>query len=144
VHGLPALVMSSAAALTMTIGALVLRADTDDDDRETGSRDLSVAAVLLDTFADAAAAAGIAATGGIILATRWLVLARSRGCACHRRDRRLPRRHPASQDPPPNPTVPGSGPSCSEPSGRAGMSTSLADFPRWRRTRLRTAQLSPQ
>ena len=69
VHGLPVLVVSGAAALTMTIGALVLRADTDDDDRETGSRDLSVAAVLLDTVADAAAAAGVAATGGIILAT---------------------------------------------------------------------------
>ncbi len=33
---------------------------------------------------------------------------------------------------------------CSEPSWRAGMSTSLTDFARWRRTRLRTAQLSPQ
>ena len=69
VHGLPVLVVSGVAALTMTIGALVLRADTDDDDGETGSRDLSVAAVLLDTVADAAAAAGVAATGGIILAT---------------------------------------------------------------------------
>jgi cobalt-zinc-cadmium efflux system protein len=52
----------------MTVGALVLRADTDDDDK-AGGRDLSVAAVLLDTIADAAAAAGVAATGGIILAT---------------------------------------------------------------------------
>ena len=69
VHGLPVLVVSGVAALTMTIGALVLRAGTDDDDGETGSRDLSVAAVLLDTVADAAAAAGVAATGGIILAT---------------------------------------------------------------------------
>ena len=69
VHGLPVLVVSGVAALTMTIGALVLRAGPDDDDGETGSRDLSVAAVLLDTVADAAAAAGVAATGGIILAT---------------------------------------------------------------------------
>jgi cobalt-zinc-cadmium efflux system protein len=64
-------VMSGVAALAMTIGALVLRADadTDDDaDGETGGRDLSVAAVLLDTIADAAAAAGVAATGAIILA----------------------------------------------------------------------------
>jgi cobalt-zinc-cadmium efflux system protein len=68
VHGLPVLMVSSVAALTMTVGALVLRADTDDDDK-AGGRDLSVAAVLLDTIADAAAAAGVAATGGIILAT---------------------------------------------------------------------------
>jgi len=57
----------------MTVGALVLRADTGDDDAD--GRDLSVAAVLLDTAADAAAAAGVAATGGIILATggwSWL------------------------------------------------------------------------
>jgi cobalt-zinc-cadmium efflux system protein len=67
VHGLPVLVVSSVAALAMTIGALVLRADDDDD--EADGRDLSVAAVLLDTIADAVAAAGVAATGGIILAT---------------------------------------------------------------------------
>jgi cation diffusion facilitator family transporter len=67
VHGLPVLVMSGVAALAMTIGAFVLHADTDDDD--DGGRDLSVAAVLLDTIADAAAAAGVAATGAIILAT---------------------------------------------------------------------------
>jgi cobalt-zinc-cadmium efflux system protein len=67
VHGLPVLVVSGVAALTMTVGALVLRADADDDGVD--GRDLSVAAVLLDTVADAAAAAGVAATGGIILAT---------------------------------------------------------------------------
>jgi len=67
VHGLPVLIVSGVAALTMTAGALVLHADPDDDD--AGGRDLSVAAVLLDTVADAAAAAGVAATGGIILAT---------------------------------------------------------------------------
>ena len=66
VHGLPVLIVSGVAALTMTVGALVLRADDDDD---ADGRDLSVAAVLLDTIADAAAAAGVAATGGIILAT---------------------------------------------------------------------------
>ncbi len=65
VHGLPVLIVSGVAALTMTLGALVLRADADDAD----GRDLSVAAVLLDTVADAAAAAGVAAAGGIILAT---------------------------------------------------------------------------
>ena len=69
VHGLPVLVVGGVAALTLTNGALVLRGGPDDDDGETGRRDLSVAAVLLDTVADAAAAAGVAATGGIILAT---------------------------------------------------------------------------
>ncbi len=68
VHGLPVLIVCGVAALTMTVGALVLQADPDDDDGADG-RDLSVAAVLLDTVADAAAAAGVAATGGIILAT---------------------------------------------------------------------------
>jgi cation diffusion facilitator family transporter len=68
VHGLPVLIVSGVAALIMTAGALVLQADADDGDDATG-RDLSVAAVLLDTIADAAAAAGVAATGGIILAT---------------------------------------------------------------------------
>ena len=67
VHGLPVLIVSGVAAVTMTAGALVLRADADADDAQ--ERDLSVAAVLLDTVADAAAAAGVAATGGIILAT---------------------------------------------------------------------------
>jgi len=69
VHGLPVLVVSGIAALVMTAGALILRADSDDDEDEGGERDLSVAAVLLDTVADAAAAAGVAATGAIILAT---------------------------------------------------------------------------
>ena len=67
VHGLPVLIVSGVAALTMTVGALVLQADPDDGDDADG-RDLSVAAVLLDTVADAAAAAGVAVTGGIILA----------------------------------------------------------------------------
>src|SRR5271167_1448479 len=66
VHGLPVLIVSGVAALTMTVGALVLQAGPDDD---ADGRDLSVAAVLLDTVADAAAAAGVATTGGIILAT---------------------------------------------------------------------------
>ena len=51
----------------MLFGALVLRAD--EADEEGGQRDLSVAAVLLDTVADAAAAAGVAVIGAIILAT---------------------------------------------------------------------------
>src|SRR6266566_4778787 len=67
VHGLPVLVVSGVAAAVMTAGALVLHGDADDDG--TQERDLSVAAVLLDTVADAAAAAGVAATGAIIVAT---------------------------------------------------------------------------
>ena len=78
VHGLPVLVVSGVAALAMTAGVLVLRADDDDADNDDaggadaghdGGRDVSVAAVMLDTVADAAAAAGVAAAGGIILAT---------------------------------------------------------------------------
>jgi Co/Zn/Cd efflux system component len=45
-----------------------------EDDGQVAERDMSVAAILLDTIADAAAAAGVAA-GAIILATRgwyWL------------------------------------------------------------------------
>jgi cobalt-zinc-cadmium efflux system protein len=67
VDGLPVLVMSGIAALLMIGGAFVLGGD--EGDEEGGERDLSVAAVLLDTVADAAAAAGVAAVGAIILVT---------------------------------------------------------------------------
>jgi len=67
VDGLPVLVMSGVAAVAMLAGALVLRADEEND--EGGERDLSVAAVLLDTVADAAAAAAVAVAGAVILAT---------------------------------------------------------------------------
>ena len=66
VDGLPVLIVSGIAALVMTGGALILRGDDED---ETDEHDLSIAAVLLDTIADAAAAAGVAAVGAIILAT---------------------------------------------------------------------------
>jgi cobalt-zinc-cadmium efflux system protein len=66
VDGLAVLIVSGIAAVVMAVGALVLRGDGDDED---GERDLSVAAVLLDTIADASAAAGVAVVGGIILAT---------------------------------------------------------------------------
>lgn len=69
VDGLPVLVVSGVAALVMTGGALVLRADGADQDDESAEQNLSVAAVLLDTIADAAAAAGVAAAGAIILAS---------------------------------------------------------------------------
>ena len=64
VHGLPVLVASGIAAVVMTAGALVLRGDDEGDEP-----DLSVAAVLLDTVADAATAACVAVVGAIILAT---------------------------------------------------------------------------
>lgn len=67
VNGLAVLVVSGVAALVMLAGAFILHGDDDDEDGE--ERDLSVAAVLLDTVADAAAAAGVAAVGAIILAT---------------------------------------------------------------------------
>jgi cobalt-zinc-cadmium efflux system protein len=68
VDGLPVLIVSGVAALVMAAGAFILHNDQDAEGAAP-ERDLSVAAVLLDTTADAAAAAGVAAAGGIILAT---------------------------------------------------------------------------
>jgi len=68
VSGLPVLIVSAVAAVVMTVGAMILHGDADDSDE----KDLSVAAVLLDTIADAAAAAGVAVAGAIIFATRGL------------------------------------------------------------------------
>jgi cobalt-zinc-cadmium efflux system protein len=65
VQGLPVLIVSGIAAFVMTGGALILRGEDEDDANE---HDLSMAAVLLDTIADAAAAAGVAVTGAVILA----------------------------------------------------------------------------
>jgi cobalt-zinc-cadmium efflux system protein len=65
VQGLPVLVVSAIAALVMLAGALVL-GDAGDDG--TGE-DLNLRAVLLDTAADAAAAAGVAASGAVIVGT---------------------------------------------------------------------------
>ena len=64
VEGLPVLIVSGIAAAVMLAGALVLRGDPDSDD---GEEDLNVKAVLLDTAADAAAAAGVAVSGAVIL-----------------------------------------------------------------------------
>jgi cobalt-zinc-cadmium efflux system protein len=76
VDGLPVLIVSGIAALVMTAGALILRGDPDDGDEDAKSEpDLSIAAVLLDTIADAAAAAGVAVAGAIILVVKgwyWL------------------------------------------------------------------------
>jgi cobalt-zinc-cadmium efflux system protein len=69
VDGLPVLIVSGIAALVMAGGAFILRGPDGPGGDDTGEHDLSVAAVLLDTIADAAAAAGVAAAGAIILAT---------------------------------------------------------------------------
>jgi cobalt-zinc-cadmium efflux system protein len=66
VEGLPVLIVSGVAAAVMLVGALVLGGDPGDDD---GGENLNVKAVLLDTAADAAAAAGVAASGAVILGT---------------------------------------------------------------------------
>jgi cobalt-zinc-cadmium efflux system protein len=73
VHGLPVLIVSGVAAITMAAGAFILRGDRPEEDDDDG--DLSIRAVLLDTVADAAAAAGVAVMGAIILVTHgwyWL------------------------------------------------------------------------
>lgn len=59
VHGTGVIVISAIAAVVMLVGALVLR----------GDRDLNMRSVLLDTGADAAAAAAVAGTGVVIVAT---------------------------------------------------------------------------
>jgi cobalt-zinc-cadmium efflux system protein len=64
VEGLPVLIVSAIAAVVMLAGTLVLGGDADDDH---GGEDLNVKAVLLDTAADATAAAGVAVSGAIIL-----------------------------------------------------------------------------
>jgi cobalt-zinc-cadmium efflux system protein len=84
VEGLPVLIVSAVAAVVLLGGALVLGGDADDDkpgdddgqgDAGPGDddgEDLNVKAVLLDTAADSAAAAGVAVSGAIIFATGGL------------------------------------------------------------------------
>ena len=62
VHGTAVIVVSAVAAVVMLIGALVLR----------GDQDLNMRSVLLDTGADAAAAAALAVTGIVIVTTGGL------------------------------------------------------------------------
>ncbi len=61
VDALPVLIVSSIAAAVMLAATRVLGGHDDD-------ADLNIKAVLLDTIADAAAAAGVAASGAVILA----------------------------------------------------------------------------
>ena len=66
VEGLPVLIVSGIADVVMLAGALILGGE---GGSEAGrDEDLNVKAVLLDTAADAAAAAGVAVSGAIILA----------------------------------------------------------------------------
>jgi cobalt-zinc-cadmium efflux system protein len=67
VHGLAVLIASGIAAVAMLAGGLMLRADEDAEDDSEGDR-ANMRAVVLDTLADSAAAAGVAVTGAIILA----------------------------------------------------------------------------
>ena len=67
VHGLPVLIASGIAAVVMLGGGLILRGDAGDPADSEGDR-ANIRAVLLDTLADSAAAAGVAVTGAIILA----------------------------------------------------------------------------
>jgi cobalt-zinc-cadmium efflux system protein len=81
VEGLPVLIVSVIAAAVMLAGALVLGGGADGGD---GGEDLNVKAVLLDTAADAAAAAGVAVSGAIILGAGgwyWLDPATALGIA---------------------------------------------------------------
>ena len=68
VHGLPVTLAAGVAAAVMVAGALVLGGDLDQDD-DTDADRANMRAVLLDTVADAVAAAGVAIAGLIILFT---------------------------------------------------------------------------
>ncbi len=75
VHGLPVLVVSSIASLVMLGGALLLGGEAKLDGAASEidrHENLNMRAVLLETGADAAAAAGVAVTGAIILAAGGL------------------------------------------------------------------------
>jgi cobalt-zinc-cadmium efflux system protein len=76
VEAVPMVVVSGVAAVVMLVGALILHGDRDGDpDGVEGGDDLNVRAVLLDTAADGAAAAGVAVSGLIILVVHggdWL------------------------------------------------------------------------
>lgn len=66
VHGLPVLLVSAVAAAVMLVGAVILAGDAEDGDSAGAA--LTMRAVLLDTAADAAAAAGVATAGGVMFA----------------------------------------------------------------------------
>jgi cobalt-zinc-cadmium efflux system protein len=57
VHGVPVMIVSGIAAIAMGVGAVIFSGDVDSDDDAEGDR-ANVRAVILDTVADGAAAAG--------------------------------------------------------------------------------------
>lgn len=68
IDALPVIIVSVIATIVMVASAFILGGDEQDED-------LNIQSVLLDTVADAAAAAGVAAAGGIMLALHgyyWL------------------------------------------------------------------------
>ncbi|MCU1678057.1 MAG: cation transporter [Frankiales bacterium] len=73
VSGRPVVIVSAIAAVVMGFAVVVLRAELEDDDDEpAASRDgtaLAMRAVLLDTVADVASAAGVAVVGLVITVT---------------------------------------------------------------------------
>jgi cobalt-zinc-cadmium efflux system protein len=71
VNGLPVLIMSSIAMIFMIVAAFILKVDHDGDSEDVHET-LSSRAVFLDTLADAASAAGVAITGGVILIAHGL------------------------------------------------------------------------
>ena len=81
VSGLPVLIMSAIAAVVMGGAVLILQIDDDDQEGEDEDEDgpsgdsLAMRAVLLDTIADVASAAGVAVVGAVIAVTHgwyWL------------------------------------------------------------------------
>ena len=68
VDGLPVLIASAIAAGVMVMGAVILGGDLNDES-DTDADRANMRAIFLDTVADAAAAAGAAVTGAVILAT---------------------------------------------------------------------------
>ena len=72
VRGLPVLLVSGAAAAVRVVGALIRAGVEEDPGGGDEGGALSMRAVLLDTAGDAAAAAGVAVSGAVILATGGL------------------------------------------------------------------------
>lgn len=68
VHGVPVLIASAIAAAVMVLGAVILLGDNDQSGDSDADR-ANMRAVVLDTVADAFAAAGVACTGAIIAVT---------------------------------------------------------------------------
>jgi cobalt-zinc-cadmium efflux system protein len=72
VSGRPVVIVSGIAAVVMAAAVIVLRGEADDDDSGDA---LAMRAVLLDTIADVASAAGVAVVGVIMAVTHgwfWL------------------------------------------------------------------------